>query len=142
MSHAKVYSTAQFGCSDDVTATGLYAGSVTFSNTSEQATAPDHIGCDVGMAVYNGKIDVSIDGIISAKGTGLVGAVGLTVTLANTTNSTRTRLAEFQDGTAASGAAIIITGGEMSSQATGFETGSISGVYCPFVAAGSPTTLT
>jgi len=143
MSLATVYSTAQFGLGDDATATGLYVGTVSFSSTSEQATAPDHIGCDVGFSVYNQKKDVSVDGIVAAKGTGLVDSIGSTITLANTTTSTRTRLAEFFTGaTAASGAAIIITGGETSGTATGFETGSITGVYNPFVAAGSPVTLT
>lgn len=142
MSQATVYSTAQFGLATDVTATGLYVGTVTFSNTSETATAPDHIGCDVGLAVYNFKKDVSVDGIVAAKGTNLIGNVGATITLANTTHNTRTRLAEQFSGTAASGAAIIITGGETSGTATGFETGSLTGIYAPFVAAGSPTALT
>lgn len=142
MSLATVYSTAQYGLADDQTLTGLYVGTVSFSTTSEQATAPDHIGCDVGFAVYNQKKDVSIDGIVAAKGAGLVDSVGSTITLANTTYSSRTRLGEFVTGSAATGAAIIITGGETSGSATGFETGSITGIYNMFVAAGSPVTLT
>ena len=142
MSLATVYSTAQFGLSDESSATGLYVGTVSFSTTSEQATAPDHIGCDVGFAVYNPKKDVSVDGIVAAKGTGLVDTVGSTITLANTTLNSRTRLAESIGGSPASGAAIIITGAEISGTATGFETGSMSGIYNPFVAAGSPVTLT
>ena len=142
MSLATVYSTAQFGLSADSTATGLYVGTVTFATTSEQATAPDHIGCDVGLSIYNVKKDVSVDGIVATKATGLVNTVGSTITLANTTTSSRTRLSELFSGTAVSGAAIIITGGETSGTATGFETGSITGIYAPFVAAGSATTLT
>lgn len=142
MSLATVYSTAQYGNADDTTATGLYVGTVKFSTSSSQATAPDHIGCDVGYAVYNAKKDVSVDGIVATKATGLVNTVGSTIDLANTTNSSRTRLSEFFSGTPASGAAIIITGGETSGTSTGFETGSITGIYNPFVAAGSPTTLT
>lgn len=142
MSLATVYATAQFGLSSDSTATGLYVGTVTFSSTSEQATAPDHIGCDVGYSVFNFKKDVTAEGIVATKATGLVGTVGATITLANTTTSSLTRLAEFFSWTPASGAAIIITGGETSGTATGFETGSITGIYNPFVAAGSPTTLT
>jgi len=142
MSLATVYSTAQFGLGNDATATGLYVGTVTFTATSEQATAPDHIGCDVGLAVYNHKKDVSVDGIVATKATGIVGTIGATITLANTTNNTRTRLAEMGPASPASGAAIVITGGEISGTATGFETGSLTGLYCPFVAAGSATTLT
>jgi len=142
MSLATVYSTAQFGLGDDATATGLYVGTVSFSSSSDVATAPDHIGCDVGLAVYNSKKDVTVDGIVATKGTGLVDTMGSTITLANTTTSTRTRLSEFFSGTPASGAAIVITGGETSGTATGFETGSITGVYHPFVAAGTAVTLT
>lgn len=142
MSQATVYATSQFGLAADVTATGLFVGTVTFSNTSETATAPDHIGCDVGLAIYNPKKDVSVDGIVAAKGTNLVANIGSTITLANTTYNTRTRLAEQISGSATGGAAIVITGGETSGTATGFETGSITGIYHPFVAAGTAVVLT
>lgn len=142
MSQATVYATSQFGLSTDVTATGLFVGTVSFSNSSETATAPDHIGCDVGLAIYNPKKDVSVDGIVASKGTNLVANIGSTVTLANTTYNTRTRLAEQISGTPTSGAAIIVTGGETSGTATGFETGSITGIYHPFVAAGTAVVLT
>lgn len=142
MSQATVYATSQFGLAADVTATGLFVGTVSFSNSSETATAPDHIGCDVGLAIYNPKKDVSVDGIVASKGTNLVANIGSTITLANTTNNTRTRLAEQISGSPASGAAIIITGGETSGTATGFETGSLTGIYHPFVAAGTSVVLT
>lgn len=142
MSQATVYASSQFGLAADVTATGLFVGTVTFSNTSETATAPDHIGCDVGLAIYNPKKDVSVDGIVAAKGTNLVANIGSTITLANTTYNTRTRLAEQISGSATGGAAIVITGGETSGTATGFETGSITGIYHPFVAAGTAVVLT
>ncbi len=142
MSQATVYATSQFGLAADVTATGLFVGTVSFSNSSETATAPDHIGCDVGLAIYNPKKDVSVDGIVASKGTNLVANIGSTITLANTTNNTRTRLAEQISGSPASGAAIVITGGETSGTATGFETGSLTGIYHPFVAAGTSVVLT
>lgn len=142
MSQATVYATSQFGLAADVSATGLFVGTVSFSNSSETATAPDHIGCDVGLAIYNPKKDVSVDGIVASKGTNLVANIGSTITLANTTNNTRTRLAEQISGSPASGAAIVITGGETSGTATGFETGSLTGIYHPFVAAGTSVVLT
>ena len=142
MSQATVYATSQFGLAADVTATGLFVGTVSFSNSSETATAPDHIGCDVGLAIYNPKKDVSVDGIVASKGTNLVANIGSTITLANTAYNTRTRLAEQISGSAASGAAIVITGGETSGTATGFETGSLTGIYHPFVAAGTSVVLT
>jgi len=139
MSQATVYATSQFGLASDTTATGLFVGTVTFSNSSETATAPDHIGCDVGLAIYNPKKDISVDGIVAAKGTNIPANIGSTITLANTAYNTRTRLAEQISGTHSS--AIIVTGGETSGTATGFETGSITGIYHPFVPATS-TVLT
>jgi len=144
MSLATVYGTAQFGLADDATATGLYVGSVSFDGTSETVEAPDHIGCAVGFAVYNPKKDVSVDGIIKTKGTGLVDNIGSVITLANTTANTRTRLNEGLGDSisAASGASIIITGNSIKPTATGFEEGSCGGIYLPFVAAGTVVALT
>ena len=144
MSLATVYGTAQFGLADDSTATGLYVGSVSFDGTSETAMAPDHIGCDVGVAVYNPKKDISVDGIIKTKGTGLVDNIGSVITLANTTNNTRTRLNEGlgESIASATGASIIITGNSIKPGATAFEEGSLSGIYLPFVAAGTVVALT
>lgn len=144
MSLATVYGTAQFGLADDATATGLYVGSVSFDGTSETAMAPDHIGCDVGLAVYNPKKDISVDGIIKTKGTGLVDNIGSVITLANTTNNTRTRLNEGLGDSIASatGASIIITGNSIKPGATAFEEGGLTGIYLPFVAAGTVVALT
>lgn len=142
MSQATVFSTAQFGLGDDSSATGLYVGSVTYTGTADLAEAPDHIGCVVGLGVYNMRKDVSVDGIIKAKGTGLVASVGAVLTLANTTTSTRTRLGEALGATADAGAAIVVTGSTISPTQNGFEGGGLTGVYHAFVATGSPYTLT
>ena len=142
MSKATVYAAAQFGLADDSTATGLLVGSVTYTGNSDTAEAPDHIGCVAGLAVYNQRKDVSVEGIIKTKGSGLAGNVGTVLALANTTNNTRTRLSEDLDVTADANAAIIVTGSTISPTATGFEGGGLSGVYHPFVATNSPASLT
>lgn len=142
MSKATVYAAAQFGLADDSTATGLLVGSVTYTGNSDTAEAPDHIGCVAGLAVYNQRKDVSVEGIVKTKGTGLAGNVGTVLTLANTTSNSRTRLSEDLDVTADANAALIITGSSMTPTATGFEGGSLSGVYHPFVATNAPVTLT
>lgn len=144
MSLATVYGTAQFGLADESSATGLYAASVSFNGTSETVEAPDHIGCAVGFGVWNPKKDVSVSGIIKTKGTGLVDYIGSAITLANTTNNTRTRLNEgLGDSIAsASGASVIIIGNSIEPTATGFEGGGLTGIYLPFVAAGTVTALT
>lgn len=132
----------QFGLGDDASATGLLVGTVSFSATSEQALAPNHIGCDVGIAIYNAKKTISVDGIIKTKGTGLLGSIGTGIVLANTTTSTRTRLAEGLGETPVSNSGIIVTGNTISPTATGMEGGSIEGVFLPSVATNAAVTLT
>jgi hypothetical protein len=144
MSLATVYGTAQYAHADDATATGIYAGTISFNGTADTAEAPDHLGCVVGFAVGNPKKDVSVDGIVKTKATGLAGNIGATITLANSTHNGRTRLNEALGASisSATGATIIITGNSLGSSGTGFETGGITGIYNPFVAAGTTYTLT
>jgi hypothetical protein len=142
MSLATVYSAAQFGLVAETSASGLVVGTVSFDISTETATVPDHIGCTVGFSVYNPTKEISLDGVVATKGTGLVPNVGATVVLANTTANSRTRLTEGIGGTHSANAAIILTGGGTSGTATGFETGTLTGVYHPFVATNSPTVLT
>jgi hypothetical protein len=142
MSKATVYAAAQFGIADVSTATGLLVGSVNFNGSADTAESPNHIGCVVGFAVYNMRNEVSCDGVVKTKGTGLVGKVGALLTLAEATNNSRTKLSEGIDVTPGAGASIILTGSTLSPTQTGFEGGGLSGVYHPFVNTGSPTTLT
>ena len=133
MSTATVYGGAQFGLADETSATGLVIGSATWNGTSETAELPDHIGVAIGFAVYNNKKDISCDGIIAAKGTGLADSIGSTITLANTTHNTRTRNSEGIGVTPTANASIIITGNSISPTQTGFEGGGLTGIYLPFV---------
>ena len=142
MSKATAYSAAQFGLGDDSSATGLLVGSVTYTASSDTAESPDHIGCVVGVAIYNMRKEVSCDGVIKTKGSGLAANVGAVLALANSTTNSRTRLSEDLDLTPDGGASIIVTGSTISPTATGFEGGGLSGVYHPFVGTGSPVTLT
>jgi hypothetical protein len=142
MSQATVYGAGQYGLVTDVTATGLYVGTASFDYSSSQATAPNHIGCTIMLSIYDQKIDVSVDGVIAAKGTGLVGDLGAVISLAATTNNSRTRFSEAISETPVANSAIILTGGGTSGTATGFETGKLSGVFYPSIATNSPTTLT
>lgn len=142
MSKATVFSTAQFGTADDSSATGLLVASCAFNGTSDTAEAPDHIGCVVGFAVYNQRKDVTCDGIVKTKGSGLAANIGTVCTFANATSNSRTRLYEDLDVTPAAGAGVIITGANITPTANGFEGGSLTGIYHPFVDAGSTVTLT
>ena len=141
MSKATVYSGAQFGLVSEISATGLYIGTISWDGTSEQAVVPDHIGTTVGVSIYNPTKEVSLDGVIAVKGTGLVGSIGETLALSNSTNlpggGTRTRLSEGLGATPVSGAALIITGNNIAPSNTEFETGSLSASFWPGINTGS-----
>jgi hypothetical protein len=139
---ATVFSAAQYGLADDSTATGLLAAQCAFNGTSSLAQAPDHIGNTAGFAVFEKKKDVTISGVIKTKGSGLVANIGSVLTLANTTNNTRTRLAEGLGVTPAANSAIVVTGDDITPTNSDFEGGSISGVFFPGVATNAPVVLT
>jgi len=141
MSKATVYASAQFGLATEVTATGLVLGSTTWEGSSETAELPDHIGCAAGLAVWNMKKEVSGDGIIATKGTGLVGNIGSVLTLANAALNARSRNSEGLGVTADANAALVITGNTITPAQTGFEAGGFSGIYLPYVATNAPVTL-
>lgn len=141
MAQATVYSGAQFGLSDETSASGLVIGSITWTGSVETAELPDHIGCAAGFAVWNAKKTVSGDGVIAAKGTGLVGDLGDVVTLANESANSRSRNDENLGVTADANAGMILTGNSISPTQTGFEGGSFEGIFLPFVATNSPVTL-
>jgi len=142
MSLATVYGTAQFGTADETTASGLYTGTISYNGTSEQAFAPNHIGCDAAFSVYNAKKDVSLDGIVSVKTTGLVGNIGAVIVLANSTSNTRTRNSSNLGDTPNANAGLVIIGNNVTPTNNGFETGNVQAIYIPSVATNAPTTLT
>lgn len=142
MSKATVYSTAQFGLVAETSSTGIVAGTISWSGTSETAELPNHYGCAIGFAVWNPKKDISIDGIISAKGAGLVGNIGAVVAIANATANSRTRNQEGLGVTPNANAAFVVTGNTITPTQNGFEAGGCSGVYLPGVATNSPTEIT
>jgi hypothetical protein len=142
MSQATVFSASQWGLADEDTATGLVIASITWNGTSETAELPNHIGNSTGLAVYNPKKDVSGDGVITTKGSGLVGNIGDVLALANSTLNTRTRDKEGLGVTPDANAGIVITGNSISPQQTGFEGGGFTGIYLPGVSTSSPTVLT
>ncbi len=141
MSKATVFSSSQFGLATDVTATGLVVGSCTWTGKSESAQLPDHLGCASGFAVWNQSKDVTCEGIIATKGSGLVANIASVVTLANAATNTRTRNSEGLGVTAAGGAALIVLGNHISPTATGFEGGGLTCIYLPYVDTSSPVVL-
>jgi hypothetical protein len=116
MSAATVYSDSQFGMDDEVSI-GLYAGSASFTSTSQVAEAMDHNGAVVAAAVYDMRMEVTLDGVVKTAGTAPGGGatIGDTITIANQTHN-RNRAADFT----ASGGITVLTGGSMTPSSTGF----------------------
>ena len=127
---------------DDATATGIHVGGMSFTGSADTAEAPDHYGGVIGLAVYNQRKEVSCNGIIKTKGSGLVTNIGVVCTFANATSNSRVRLSEDLDVTPVSGAGVIITSSNMELTGTGFESGTIGGVYFPYLVTSSPVSLT
>lgn len=139
---ATVYASARYGASAETSATGLHVGTLTFNYTTEQAYAPNHIGCDVGLSVYNDKADVTIDGVVAVKATGAIGDLAATVTLANTSADSLNLLSDRMFSTPVANASLVITGGSLTRGNTAFETGSLQAIYNPLIATNAPSTLT
>lgn len=130
---ATVYSTAKFGMASEVTATGIYGASISFAGTSETALAPNHIGQDVGISLFNESIEVTIDGVISVKGAGMVVGMADLVTFANSSVDSLNVFTDLLKVTPVANASVIIRDGNLSRTNNGFETGNLTGIYKPGV---------
>lgn len=130
---ATVYSTAKFGMASEVTATGIYGASISFAGTSETAMAPNHIGQDVGISPFNESIEVTIDGVISVKGAGMVVGMADLVTFANSSVDSLNVFTDLLKVTPVANASVIIRDGNLSRTNNGFETGNLTGIYKPGV---------
>lgn len=138
---ATVFGAARYGVVDDSTATGLLVGNISYSYTSEQAFAKDHIGCDVGMSIYNDSTEISISGVVKTKGTGLVPDIAAALSLANSSADTLA-LDSKNLFTSPSGAGVIVTGANLNRVNSEFENGEVTAVYKPLVSVSGPTVLT
>jgi hypothetical protein len=139
---AQVYSGARFGASSEVSSTGIVIGNISFNFASEQAFVENHIGTNIGMSVFNDTAEVTLDGVLAAKGTGFVVGIADTVTLANANADS---LNVFTDGlfsTPVGSASVIITGGSMARNNKAFEVGNLTGTYQPAIATGTGNTYT
>jgi hypothetical protein len=138
---ATVFGAARYGVVDDSTATGLLVGNISYSYTSEQAFAKNHIGCDVGMSIYNDSTEITISGIVKTKATGLVPDIAAALTLANSSEDSLA-LDSKNLFTTPSGAGVIVTGASMNRVNSEFENGEVTAIYKPLVSVSGPTVLT
>lgn len=138
---ATVFGAARYGVIDDSSATGLLVGNISYSYSSEQAFAKDHLGCDVGMSVYNDSTEISISGVVKTKATGLVPDIAAVLTLANSSADTL-GLDSKNLFTSPSSAGVVVTGATLNRVNSEFENGEVSAIYKPLISVSSPTVLT
>ena len=63
---ATVFGAGTYGTANETaTDINLYTASVVMNATSSQAWAPNHVGADVGLSIYNKGCDLSFTGILS-----------------------------------------------------------------------------
>lgn len=128
---ATVFGTAKFGATSESSSTGLFLSSIAFTGASEVGTSPNHVGQDVGVSISNERIDISIDGVITTKGSGMVVGMADLVTLANATSDSSAIFADLLKVAPVANASVIITQASMTRTNNGFETGSLTGVFYP-----------
>lgn len=139
---ATIFGNAQYGARDDTSATGLHIASLSYTYSTEQAQVKNHLGNDVGLSVYNDKTEVSADGVVATKTTGLVPDLADVVTLANSTANSLDIDSDAHFTSSDANAGLVVTGGTLGRSNTDFETGSLSMLYCPLIATDSPTVVT
>jgi len=128
---ATVFGTAKFGITSEAPSTGLFIATINFAGVGEIAFAPNHVGQDVGMAISNEAIDITLNGVITTKGAGMVVGIADTIVLANATADSSTIYTDIVKTTPVTNAGVIITGATMGRTNNGFETGDLTGVYKP-----------
>lgn len=103
-----------YGITDESTATGIYAASMTDTLSTEMAQARDHNGYTVAFSLYEEKLDITLDGVLKTPATFVGIAAGDVITLQNSTTF------DSVLGTT------IVTGGSLTRSNTDFQSGSLS----------------
>lgn len=138
---ATVYAAARYGVVDDDTATGLHLASFSTNSEVDEAMALNHGGSTIGYSLYNDRATVSCSGVVAVKATGLALNLGSVLTLANiTADSLNTTTANLFT-TSVANAGLLVKSTNLARTNTGFEEGTIEGVYFPLIATNAPSTL-
>lgn len=138
---ATVYAAARYGVVDDDTATGLHLGSFTTNAEADEAFALNHGGSTIGYSIYNDRSTVECSGVVAVKATGLALNLSSVLSLANVTADSLNTLTANLFTTSTGNAGLLVKSVSLTRNNTGFEEGSISGVYFPLIATNSSTTL-
>ena len=132
---ATVHGAARFGVTDDSTATGLLVGQMITTYTADTAFMKNHIGCDVGMSLYNDSSEVSCSGVVAVKATGLIPDLASAISLLNSSADTLATNSKNLFTTPVANAGLIVTGATLTRSGSEFETGDVSTMYKPLIAA-------
>lgn len=138
---ATVFGTPRYGIVDDDTATGLKLANLRYSYSVEETSAEDNLGCDFADSYFNDKTEVSADGVVAVKGTGIGLTLADTITLVNESDGSLGLNDDSLFTTADANAGVVISSLEVSRTNRGFETGSMTGKFKPLVATDSPLVI-
>lgn len=139
---ATVHGAPRFGIVDESSSTGLLLAEYTTTYTVQTAYAKNHIGCDVGVSFFNDAADVTCNGVIAVKATGLVPDLAAVLTSANSAADSLATNSKNLFSTPNANAGLLVTGASMKRVNSDFETGDVSATYRPLVATNAPSTLT
>ena len=138
---ATVFGTPRYGIVDDDTATGLKLANIRYSYSVEEAGAEDHTGSEFASSYLNDQTEVSADGVVAVKGTGIGLNIADTITLANESDGSLGLNDDSLFTTSDANAGVVISSLEVSRTNRGFESGSLSGKFKPLVATDSPLVI-
>lgn len=126
---ATIYGSSKFGVDDETTALSLYVGDFSANITSEQATVTDHLGSDVGLAVFNPIVEMQCSGVLKTAGTKMTGiTIGAAVTTVNNLESYM-----LDTAVGSNSGKIIVTDAAYTRANKDFETGSFTAQIRPGV---------
>lgn len=138
---ATVYAAAQYGVIDDDTASGLHLASFSTNSEVDEAMALNHGGSVIGYSMYNDRATVDCNGVVAVKATGLALNLASVLTLANVTANSLNTLTANLFTTSTGNAGLLVKSVNLSRTNTGFEEGSIGGVYFPLIATNSSSVI-
>lgn len=138
---ATVYAAARYGVVNDNTATGLHLASFSTNSEVDEAFALNHGGSTIGYSMYNDRATVDCSGVVAVKATGLALNLASVLALANVTADSLNTTTGNLFTTSTGNAGLLVKSVSLTRTNTGFEEGSIGGVYFPLVATNSPSTL-
>jgi len=139
---ATVFGSPRYGIIDDSAATGMKLANLAYSYSTEKAVAADHLGCDSAVAYYNDKAEVSFDGVVATKASGLGLTLADVIVLLNEDDDSLSLNDSALFSTTDANAGTIISTLSLTRTNREFETGNGTAEFHPLVATNSPTTLT